>query len=67
MRTRQRNLGRCGCGRPILIGHLRKYNGNDTKLCPACNAEQMIEEIRNRGSQQDREGLDSSSSARYDG
>ncbi|ASN73247.1 hypothetical protein SEA_TARGARYEN_212 [Streptomyces phage Targaryen] len=63
MRTRQRNLARCRCGRPILIGHLRQYNGNDTKLCPACNAEAMIEEIKNRDRS---EGLDSADSDGYD-
>ncbi|QJD50927.1 hypothetical protein KNV00_gp092 [Streptomyces phage Bmoc] len=63
MRTRQRNLGRCKCGRPILTGHLRQYNGENTKLCPACNAEAMIEEVRNRVRP---EGLDSTDSDGYD-
>lgn len=47
----------------MLIGHLRKYNGDDTKLCPACNAEAMIEEIRGSASSQ---GLDSTDSDGYD-
>jgi hypothetical protein len=62
MRTRQRNLSKCKCGRPILTGHLRKYNGGNG-VCPACNAEAMIEEIRNRGRT---EGLDSTDSDGYD-
>ena len=47
MRTRQRNLGKCKCGRPILTGHLRQYNGGNG-VCGACNAEKIIEEITNR-------------------
>lgn len=64
MRTRQRNLGKCKCGRPILTGHLRQYNGDNTKLCPACNAEAIIEGITHRA--RHNEGLDSTDSDRYD-
>jgi hypothetical protein len=60
--TRQRNLGRCKCGRSILIGHLRQYNGGNG-VCGACNAERMIEEIKNRVRP---EGLDSTDSDGYD-
>ncbi|QNN98421.1 hypothetical protein SEA_LILMARTIN_212 [Streptomyces phage LilMartin] len=63
MRTRQRNIGRCKCGRPILTGHLRQYNGDNTKVCPACNAEDMIEEIKSRVRPQ---GLDNTDSDGYD-
>lgn len=62
MRTRQRNLGKCKCGRPILTGHLRQYNGGNG-VCGACNAERMIEEIKNRVRP---EGLDSTDSDGYD-
>lgn len=63
MRTRQRNLGKCKCGRPILTGHLRQYNGGNG-VCGACNAEKIIEEITNRARHD--EGLDSTDSDRYD-
>ncbi|ASR77870.1 hypothetical protein SEA_SAMISTI12_217 [Streptomyces phage Samisti12] len=46
-----------------MTGHLRQYNGDDTKVCPACNAERQIEEIRNRVRP---EGLDSTDSDGYD-
>ena len=62
MRTKQKNFGKCKCGRPILIGHLKKYNGGHG-VCGACNAERMIEEIENRVRPQ---GLDSTDSDGYD-
>jgi hypothetical protein len=48
LRTKQRNLGKCKCGRPILTGYLRTYNGSNTNLCPQCNAERIINEVTGR-------------------
>lgn len=58
MRTRQRNIGRCECGRPILTGHLRKYNGGNG-VCGACNAEAQIAEVLGGQNNQDSNSVDS--------
>lgn len=46
--TKQKNLGKCRCGRNKLTGNLRTYNGYDKNLCPQCNAERIIYEITGR-------------------